>query len=72
MVCVDTSFIVSLERREKTAIEKIREFGAEGDLLYTTAVTVAEMYRGAYGSREKSAALKEVKGILDRFAITLV
>ena len=69
MVCVDTSFIISLERREKAALEKIHQLEVAGDLLYTTAVTVAELYRGAYSSRERTAALKEIKGLLDRFVI---
>lgn len=69
MVCADTSFIISLERREKVALEKIQQLEASGDLLYTTAVTVAELYRGAYSSREKAKALREVKGLLDRFVV---
>ncbi|MDE1862689.1 MAG: hypothetical protein KGI33_07245 [Thaumarchaeota archaeon] len=43
---MDTSFVISLERREKAAIEKIQNLEMAGDLLCTTAVTVAELYRG--------------------------
>lgn len=69
MVCADTSFIISLERRETAALEKIRQLEMSGDLLCTTAITAAELYRGAYGSREKAGALQEINGLLERFVI---
>jgi tRNA(fMet)-specific endonuclease VapC len=69
MVCVDTNFLVALERRDKDAIEKMQELEDNGDVVYTTAVTVAECYRGAYGSKDQARALNDVKGLLDRFAI---
>lgn len=69
MVCVDTSFLVALERRDKGAIEKMRELEDSGEVVHATAVTVAEYYRGAYGSKDKARALKDVRGLLDRFVI---
>ncbi|MBI5147148.1 MAG: type II toxin-antitoxin system VapC family toxin [Thaumarchaeota archaeon] len=69
MVCVDTDFLVALERSDKNALEKMQEFVSGGDIVYVTAVTVAEFYRGAYGSKDRTKALNDVKGLLDRFAI---
>lgn len=69
MVCVDTSFLVALERRDKGALEKMRELEDAGEVVHATAVTVAEYYRGAYGSKDRVRALKDVRGLLDRFVI---
>ncbi|NOJ28243.1 MAG: PIN domain nuclease, partial [Nitrososphaera sp.] len=69
MVCIDTSFLVALERRDSDALEKMQELDDNGEVVYTTAVTVAEYYRGAYGSKDRAKALKDAKDMLDRFAI---
>lgn len=69
MVCIDTNFLVALERRDKDALEKMQELEDNHDVVYTTAVTVAECYRGAYGSKDRTRALNDIKGLLDRFAI---
>lgn len=69
MVCVDTNFLVALERRDKSAIEKMQELQDSSEVVHTTAITVAEYYRGVYASRDKARALKDAKGLLDRFAI---
>lgn len=69
MVCAETSFIIALERREKGAIEKMREFEERGETVYVTAITVAELYHGAYISKERARALKNSEELLGRFAI---
>jgi len=69
MVCVDTSFLVALERRDSMALEKLQEFERNGEVIYTTAITVTEFYRGAYASKDKTRALRDAKGLLDKFAI---
>ena len=69
MVCVDTSFIIAIERQDHAALEKLQKLADSGEVLYTTAISVAECYRGAYGSKDKTDALREVKELLDLFAI---
>ena len=69
MVCADTSFIIALERRELAAIEKMKQLEEEGEVVYTTAVSVAELYSGAYGSKDKTNALKGAKNLLEMFAV---
>lgn len=69
MVCTDTSFLVALERGDGSTLEKMRELEARGEIVYVTAVTVAEYYHGAYGSKDRARALRDAKGLLDRFAI---
>jgi tRNA(fMet)-specific endonuclease VapC len=69
MVCVDTNFLVAIERSDKNALEKMQELVDGGDVVYVTTVTIAEFYRGAYGSKDRTKALNDAKGLLDRFAI---
>jgi tRNA(fMet)-specific endonuclease VapC len=69
MVCVDTSFIVAIERRQCGALKKLQGLADRGEVVYTTAVSVAECYRGAYGSKDKARALRDVKELLDLFVI---
>ena len=69
MVCVDTSFLVALERGDVGTVEKMQELEECGEVIFTTAVTVAEYYRGAYGSKDRARAIREVKALLDRVAI---
>ncbi len=69
MVCVDTCFLVALERREGGALEKMRELADRGEVVYITTVSVAEFYRGAYGSRDRTKALRDAKELLALFAV---
>ena len=69
MVCADTSFLVALERGDRGTLEKMRELEARGEVVCVTAGTVAEYYHGAYGSKDRARALRDAKGLLDRFAI---
>ena len=69
MVCVDTCFLVALERREGGALEKIRELADRGEVVYITAVSVSEFYRGAYGSRDRVKALRDARELLALFAV---
>ncbi|NHI03648.1 hypothetical protein DYY67_2284 [Candidatus Nitrosotalea sp. TS] len=69
MVCAETSFIIALERREHSAIEKMRELEESGETVYITAITVAEIYHGAYTSKDRTRALKDSEELLNRFAV---
>lgn len=69
MVCAETSFIIALERRENGAIEKMRELEESGETVYITAITVAEIYHGAYTSKDRTRALKDSEELLNRFAV---
>jgi tRNA(fMet)-specific endonuclease VapC len=69
LVCADTSFLIALERNDTDALTKMQELEKNGELVHTTAITVAEYFRGAYGSKNKAKALKDAKELLDRFSI---
>ncbi len=68
MVCADTTFVVALERREPAALQKMQDLVDNGEVIYTTSVTVAELYRGAYSSKDRRKALKDAERLLDLFA----
>lgn len=69
MVCADTSFIIALERREQAAIERMKQLEEESETVYTTTISVAELYLGAYSSKDKAKALKDAKSLLEMFAV---
>lgn len=68
MVCADTSFLVDIERQNE-ALKKLRELADRGEVIFITSVSVAECYRGAYGSRDGAKALKDTKELLELFAV---
>ena len=63
MVCLDTSFIADLLRKDKKASEKLEEFVNENEKLMTTIINIAELYKGAYGHYKKEEKIKEVDEI---------
>ena len=69
MVCADTSFLVALERRDVKALEKLDKLGDRGETVFVTTITVAEFYRGAYGSKHRDPALAEARSLLGLFAV---
>ena len=69
MVCADTSFLVDIERQNDEALKKLRELADRGEVIFITSVSVAECYRGAYGSRDGAKALKDTKELLELFAV---
>lgn len=70
MVCADTSFIIALERREQAAIDRMKQLEEEREVVYTTTISVAELYLGAYNSsKDKAKALKDAKSLLEMFAV---
>lgn len=69
MVCVDTDFVIDLGRKDQKALKKLLEFEKNGESVFTTVVTVAELYHGANRARDKTRALADVKGDLARFSV---
>ena len=50
MVCLDTSFLVALIRRDHKAEEKLEEYIANEARLSTSPITACELFKGAYRS----------------------
>ena len=63
LVCLGTSVIIALIRRDQKAIEKLREAVASRRRVSTTVVSLCELYAGAYGSRDPMRELEKVQGL---------
>lgn len=50
MVCVDTSFLIALIRRDREAEKKLETYVADEAKLSTTPITACELFKGAYRS----------------------
>jgi tRNA(fMet)-specific endonuclease VapC len=64
MVCLDTSFIIALIRRDHAAEEKLEQYVAEKVRLSTTPITVCELFKGAYRSRRRDVEVEKVRRML--------
>jgi len=64
MVCLDTSFIIALMRRDRNAEEKLKEYLARDMKLSTTPITACELFKGAYRSRRRDAEVEKVRKVL--------
>lgn len=69
MVCADSDFIADLDRGNAAALAKLDELEGRGEPVYTTAINVAELYRGAHGSRNRDRAIVRIEKILSRFSV---
>jgi predicted nucleic acid-binding protein len=61
MVCLDTSFIIALMRRDERALVKLEEYTASETRLTTTPITACELFKGAYRSTKREKELQKVK-----------
>ena len=64
MVCLDTSFIIALMRRDRGAEEKLEEYVARDMRLSTTPITACELFKGAYRSRRREVEVEKVRRVL--------
>ncbi|MBS7622450.1 type II toxin-antitoxin system VapC family toxin [Candidatus Bathyarchaeota archaeon] len=67
MVCLDTSFIIALIRRDSAAEKKLEECLAKEARLSTTPITACELFKGAYktGKNENIAKVRETLSFLE-------
>lgn len=64
MVCLDTSFLVALIRRDGVAEKRLEEYIASEARLTTTPITVCELFKGAYRSDKREKQVKIIKDML--------
>lgn len=64
MVCLDTSFIIALLRRDQKAEKKLEEYVTSNVKLSTTPITACELFKGAYRSKRKELEVGKVRDIL--------
>jgi tRNA(fMet)-specific endonuclease VapC len=66
LVCLDTSFLVGLIRRDGPALATLERIEDEGLRVTTTPISACELFEGAYGSRQSEKAVAKVREILRR------
>jgi len=69
MVCLETDFLIALIRKDEKAIAKLRKLIENGERLTTTPINAAELFKGAYKSKNVDENLKVVRGILSRLTL---
>lgn len=69
MVCLDTSVIVALIRKDENVLEKLATSEEKGRVISTTVMNLCELYAGAYASREPSKEVEKVQGLISRLAL---
>ena len=69
MVCLDTTFFADLFRKNPAAERKLYELANETESVSTTVITIAELYYGAYKSKNMIDEMKNVESVLNNFQI---
>jgi len=69
MVCLDTTFFADLFRKDPAAEKKLYELANDTETVSTTVMTIAELYYGAYKSKNISEEMKNVAAVLNSFLI---
>ncbi|MEM2585092.1 MAG: type II toxin-antitoxin system VapC family toxin [Thermoproteota archaeon] len=69
MVCLDTSFIIALIRRDPEAEKKLEEYMKNNARISTTYISACELFKGAYRSKRKDIEVTKVREILSRLEI---
>ena len=69
MVCVDTSVLVALIRKDESAMNGLKAEAERNGVLSTTTMSLCELYAGAYGSKEPEKELLKVQELLSHFTI---
>ena len=64
MVCLDTSVLVALIRKDQAAIEELTAEAERGGAVSTTVVNLCELYSGAYGSKNPQKELAKVQDLV--------
>ena len=69
MVCLDTSFIVALIRRDPKAEKRLENYVASEVKLSTTPIAVCELFKGAYRSRRREIEVGKVRDVLTHLEV---
>lgn len=64
MVCLDTSVLVALIRKDQAAIDGLTAEAERGGTVSTTVVNLCELYSGAYGSKNPQKELARVQDLV--------
>jgi tRNA(fMet)-specific endonuclease VapC len=69
LVCLDTSILVALIRKESKVLQKLREIVVENPQVSTTIICVCELYTGAYNSSNPGRELERINEVLSALQI---
>ena len=69
MVCLDTSVLVALIRKDQAAIDGLAAEAGRGGTVSTTTVSLCELYSGAYGSKNPQKELAKVQDLVSELGL---
>ncbi len=69
MVCLDTTFLADLIRKNPDANKKLSQLVKEDNSLSTTIINSAELFYGAYKSNNVDKEKEKMKLVLSRFIV---
>ena len=69
MIVIDTSILIDALHRKNSALRKILELQAAGEVLCTTQINVLELYKGVYRPAKSKSGLEKVRKLLDALII---
>lgn len=69
MVCLDTAFFADLFRKNSDAEKRLVDLMNEKRTLSTTIITIAELYYGAYKSKNVEEEKKKVAYVFEIFSV---
>lgn len=71
MVCLDTDCLIDLAKNDEKAIAKVAQLSDNGELLFTTIISVAEYYAGTFRSKTKGA-VEDARDYLRQFSVLVL
>ena len=69
MVCLDTSVLIALMRKDRAAVRALEAEAEKGGVVSTTPVNLCELYAGAAGAREPEKELSRVDELVARLVV---
>jgi tRNA(fMet)-specific endonuclease VapC len=69
MVCLDTTFLADLIRKNPDATRKLSELMQESKSLSTTIINVAELFYGAYKAKNLETEKAKLKLVINQFIV---
>jgi tRNA(fMet)-specific endonuclease VapC len=69
MVCLDTSVLLALIRKDQAAIDGLTAEAERGGTVSTTVVSLCELYSGAYGSKNPQKELARVQDLVSNLGL---
>lgn len=69
MYCIDTNIIIDILRGERDVLTKVDKLLLSSTDVFITAITLCELYKGAYGHINPDKKIAEVKSFISNFGL---